>query len=89
MSCLTSADGVTWDIRSAGTVTPSFILGVSYGNGNFVAVGLGFLMTSPDGITWTFSNAGTREFFSAVTFGNETFVVVGSNGTIIQSDPVK
>ncbi len=57
--------------------------GVTYGNGTFVAVGNGDLLTSADGITWT-SRTGPYAV-SSVTYGNGTFVAVGTDGTILTS----
>lgn len=48
---LTSSDGVNWTERSS--VTPASFNGITYGNNNFVAVGLsGAIITSTDGINW-------------------------------------
>ncbi len=93
---LTSPDGVTWTNR-----TPSFhehngysLLGVSYGNNTFVAVGTGgTVLTSPDGVTWTVQIKGTGlnpsgvvdDDLGSVAYGNGTFVAVGINGAIATS----
>ncbi len=54
---------------------------VTYGNGLFVAVGNGSVMTSPDGITWTPRTAATASSWNSVTYGNGLFVAVASFGT--------
>lgn len=52
---------------------------VSYGQGLFVAVGLGgAIYSSPDAITWTARTAPTLPNFSDIAFANGTFVAVGS-----------
>jgi hypothetical protein len=55
-------------------------MGVTYGNGTFVAVaasGTGNrVMTSPDGITWTSRASAADEGWYGVTYGNGTFVAV-------------
>ncbi len=56
---------------------------------SYVAVGRGrTILTSPDGITWTKITLGTSNTnidFLGVTYGNDTFVTVGDNGTIKSS----
>jgi hypothetical protein len=87
---LTSPDGVTWTIATSGT--NSDLSGVTYDNGIFVALGKnkghpttgGTILTSPDGLTWTVRVSGTIGL-SAVTYGNGTFVTVGTGGTILTS----
>ena len=57
---LTSSDnGTTWDNRT--TDTTKSLYGVTYGNGEFVAVGIdGTILTSSDnGTTWTSRTSGT------------------------------
>jgi hypothetical protein len=74
--------GTTWTLRNLGNP----LLGVTYGNGTFVAVGYeGAILTSPDGATWTARASGTSDWLSGVTYGNGTFVAVGNYGTILTS----
>jgi hypothetical protein len=80
----TSLDGITWDSGSAfeNTLPNS----VTYGNGEYVAVGGGgAIHTSPDGLTDTVNVSGTTSNLSSVTYGNGLFVAVGNNGTILIS----
>jgi hypothetical protein len=49
----------------------------------------GALLASADGITWTERNARTGQPLFGVVYGNGTFVAVGHNGAITQSDPVE
>ncbi len=91
-SVLTSPEGVTWTSRGSGT---SFGLSaITYGDGQFVAVGdatfgvwLGRLWTSPDGVTWTerTSAIDLTGQLTSVAFGHHTFVAVGYGGSIVQS----
>ena len=86
---LTSTDGVKWTVQN--TSPGGALGGVTYGNDTFVAVGtLGTIITSPDGKTWASRNSGTNTDLHAVTYddANTTFVVVGENGIILQSDPI-
>jgi hypothetical protein len=80
---MTSPDGITWTSRSA--AADNGWLGVTYGNGLFVAVsytGTGNrVMTSPDGITWTSRNSAVGNNWISVTYGNGLFVAVAFSGT--------
>ena len=59
-------------------------LGVTYGNGLFVAVsfsGTGNrVMTSPDGINWTSRASAANNDWHSVTYGNGLFVAVSTSG---------
>ncbi|MCL5022612.1 MAG: hypothetical protein M1497_04455 [Nitrospirae bacterium] len=93
---LTSPDGIAWTQRNSGTDLQ--LSGVTYGNGFFVAVGLGVILTSKDGEIWTLrDSAGVdKTFLFGVTYGNGTFIAVGLgavgyemmgySGVILQSD---
>ena len=76
---LTSSDnGTTWDNRTSGTTNN--LWGVTYGNGIYVVVGDGTILTSSDGITWIIRSAGGGR---RVIYRNELFVTVG--GKILTS----
>jgi len=85
---LTSPDGTTWAKRNSGTSEE--FLGVAYGNGIFLTIGLnGNILISPDGTTWTegsYENSYSYGFFKAATYGNGLFVTVSKNGAI-QTSP--
>jgi hypothetical protein len=85
VNIFTSPDGITWTYRSVAAY--SVLSSVAYGNRVFVAVGAGIL-TSPEGVIWTPRDSGSYSPVG-VTYGNGTFVAVGYNGMILQSDPVK
>src|SRR5262249_6069676 len=60
--------------------TASGLLGVTYGNGQFVAVGyLGTVLTSPDAVTWTSQLLEHDSILEDVAFGNGRFVAVGGH----------
>src|SRR5439155_16565987 len=67
------------------------ILGLAFGNGIFVAVGLAshvdesYLLTGANGIDWQRQNPPTTNDLEAVTYGSNLFVAVGRRGTIITS----
>ena len=78
---VTSPDAVTWTARDS-----DYGRGVTFGDGNFLAVGNpGSIRSSPDGITWTERSSGTSDPLNGVTYGNGTFVVVGGGGAILTS----
>ena len=87
---ITSGDGVAWSSPAAADAkTPSEIFSAVYAEGYFVGVGQGgIIITSPDGNTWTQRVSNAVWTLKDVAFGNGTFVAVGDNGTIVQSDPV-
>jgi len=83
-----------WTNRASGTTYQ--LDGVTYGKGQFVAVGQapfpgsGTILTSPDGVNWTSRDSGTPNPLAAVAYGNGLFVAVGSGelvvgGTILTS----
>jgi hypothetical protein len=89
----TSPNGTTWTERVNPAAAARDILGMTYGGGQFVAVGVGWfqlpvpvILTSPNGVTWTERAAppGTRSLF-AVAYGNGLYVAVGNGGHIITS----
>jgi hypothetical protein len=74
-----SYNGLIW---SAAT-SPHFPVKITYGNGYFMAVTdteIKYLY-SIDGITWTADTPPNTSNFKGVTFGQNTFVSVGSGGT--------
>jgi len=84
----TSSDGATWT-----TSTDSIGIfgygggGIVYGNGKFVAVGGKVATSSDNGATWTAVDVSgifpdSTGPFSVIAYGNNTFVVAGSNGRI-------
>lgn len=78
-SLASSADGMTWTIRSASTFV-SACFGLAYGNGRFVAAGFGVntLAYSNDGVTWI--GLGTSIFSqgNCVVFSGNAWIAVGS-----------
>jgi hypothetical protein len=65
-----------------------FLNGVGYGKGVFVGVGPGIL-TSTNGLQWTNRlTVGTPSQLTAVAFGDDTFVAVGLQGSVLSSTNV-
>ncbi len=86
---VTSLDGVNWTQQNSGT-TASFE-SITFGNGYYLAAGdSAVALTSPDGINWTSRNLGATggQNFLGSAFLNSRFDVVGSGGTILESDTI-
>jgi hypothetical protein len=67
----------------------NFYPAVTYGNGMFVAVNGGFLLTSSDGITWIETASGPAlGAFWDVAYGNGIFVAVGGKFNYWKSDEI-
>ena len=69
---MTSTDGRTWTNRTH----PGSILGVNYGNGQWVALGYNTssAYTSPDGITWTARTLPAVKYWFDVIYANGLWV---------------
>ena len=68
--------------------TTDYLFGIAFGNGVFAATtSAGGIPTSNDnGQTWeTRHSKNYFDGFNAICFGNDTFVIVGNDGTVIQS----
>jgi hypothetical protein len=86
---LTSPDGVSWTPQDSGT--SATLESATFGNGYYlVDAANALVMTSPDGANWTSRNIGAtgNPTLYGSAFLNGRFDVVGSGGTIIESDPV-
>ncbi len=76
------AAALSWMPQTSGTT--KYLLGVTYGGGKFVAVGLSnTILTSLDGVTWTAQTV--TGSFRSVTYGGSQFVAVAQSGTIVTS----
>jgi hypothetical protein len=54
------------------------LTGVTYGGGQFVAVGInGTVLTSSNGLSWVQRDIGTNILFSTVAYGDGKFVAMG------------
>ena len=85
MSAAHSKNGTSWtekDLRSTQTI--SYIADLQFLNGQYVAVGKGF-MSSVDGATWTRKN--DSEDLLKISYGNGKYVGIGSgrNSTIVKT----
>jgi hypothetical protein len=98
---LTSADSVNWVSQVLGTLPYTGLNAVTYGNGQFVAVGAGYepdlqeaftaiILTSTDGTNWverqSTTNNGLHDAgLHSVTYASGQFVTVGRRGDILTS----
>jgi len=79
-------NGVDWTTRTSGFGSTT-ILGVTYGDGLYVAVGeSGKLTTSTNGTTWTTRTSGFgTTIIRDVTYGDGLYVAVGNDGKLTTS----
>jgi len=81
-----SYNGITWAESIPGGFFAEY---VTFGNGQFVAVGYAlvgitltsFIFTSPDGITWTSRTPSEAMWFQDISYGNGLYVAVATEGT--------
>lgn len=75
----TSPDAVAWSPRAITSFTAT-LKGVAYGNGVWIAVGVGgvAVISRDNGSTWIVSNVGTTGDLRAIAFGKGRFVTVGN-----------
>jgi len=74
-----------WEIRYRPPSSTN-LLAVTFGDGQFVAVGTaGAILTSTNGADWFPQASGTASTLLAVTHGKGTFVAVGHAGVIVSS----
>lgn len=88
-----STDLVTWTKATLPAATlPETGVGfrdLAFVAGQFVALYAdGTLLNSVDGLTWTESDCGARLGPTALAYGRNSLVVVGSGGAILQSGPL-
>jgi CSLREA domain-containing protein len=89
----TSPDTVNWTKRTNPDSTSRGIQGMTFGGGQFVAVGQAptadggtLVLTSPDGVTWTQrSTAPLQRNLRGVAFGGGVYVAASNNGRVMTS----
>ena len=75
----------SWTAGSQDVTQGNSLLGIAWNGTYFLGVGRNeTLVTSPDGINWRHGYKGTPNL-NAVTAVNDTFIMVGDNGTILTS----
>ena len=74
-----SSDGTSWtNVDKPSSQTISYISDLQFLNGQYVAVGNGF-MSSPDGVVWTRKN--DNEVLNRISYGNGKYVGIGTSKT--------
>jgi hypothetical protein len=81
-----SNNGINWIESIPGGFQAEY---VTFGNGQFVAVGYAlvgitltsFIYTSPDGITWTSRTPSEAMWFQDISYANGLYVAVATDGT--------
>jgi hypothetical protein len=84
---ITSPDGVEWTLR---TVPHTGFIWDICASSNYLAAACqwGRVLTSPDAVEWTLRETGADGHLTDIGYGGETFVAVGWDGLIVQSEPV-
>jgi hypothetical protein len=85
---LWSTDGLQWSSKLDLSIAPLQV--AAYGNGFYVTAGSsgGAIYSSEDGLCWAARQSPVSEGFGGAAFGANTFVLVGTGGTILQSGVV-
>src|SRR5262245_18046129 len=84
-----STDGIEWS--SVYLPLESFLRGVAFGNGQFVAVGGSYasggsvILTSVNGRCWKLHPSQSKQVLHAVAYSGDRFIAVGASGTILTS----
>jgi hypothetical protein len=89
----TSPDSINWTKRTNPDTTNRDLRGVTFGGGQFAAVGSApaadggsLILTSPDGITWTQrSTVPLTRNLTGVAYGNGTYVATTPGGVVLTS----
>ncbi len=67
--------------------TGETLAGITFANGQFVAVGTGgTVLTSANGTNWTHQNTGTSDPFLGIAYGANRFVAVGRSSILTSSN---
>lgn len=80
-----SVDGASFVVGTSPAGSSANLNGVAYGNGLFVAVGSGAVLTTSDGVAWTARTPSGAPTFTSVAFGGGIWVAVASNGGAYRS----
>jgi len=90
----TSPDGTNWSASIFGGPSITDLTRLTFWNGLYVTLqeagpsGGYAIGTSPDGYTWTYHSLPTSLVMYGFVFAENSLIVVGQNGTILQSAPL-
>lgn len=88
-SMFVSSNAVDWIQQDPTIFHYQSLLAIIYEKGMFVTVGrTGGIYTSTDGVAWKQRESGTALDLYNLCHGNNSFVVTGQNGLVLQSDPL-
>ncbi len=82
-----SSNGTDWAVSYCGSNNPS-LRDVAYGNGIYIVSGnesYGVIYSSSNGVDWNNEFITNNVYFSGATFGNNLFMIAGTQGTILSS----
>ena len=81
---IVSTDGVDW--QTVARPTTNTLRAVTFGNGQYVAVGdRGTIITSTDATNWTVQISGTEHLLRSVIFTGREFLAGGDSSTLLTS----
>lgn len=90
---LTSADGISWvstpiifDYFGTPTTFSDLIKAVTYGDGQYLALSAGTILTSVDGSAWSVDLNGVNANINDLVYANSRFVAVGDSGLFTSAD---
>lgn len=83
---ITIESGVDLAWQAASSSVTVDLHAVTFGNGQFVAVGdRGTILTSPDGFAWTSRTSTVTNSLRGIAWGTNAYVAVGFEGTVVRS----
>ena len=83
---LTSTNGYDWSQPDFSSRLVNAVEALTYGRGQFVAVGWGgLILHSTNGVDWTTAQSGTVADLYSATYARGRFLVTGRSGTILSS----
>jgi hypothetical protein len=86
---IVSKDLSKWE-KALKTGTTNFLIGITWGNGIYVAVGAGgTIVTSTDAYNWVPQSSGITTELKNVCFCNGVFFAMGNNGVALRSTDAK
>ncbi|MBU6401740.1 MAG: hypothetical protein KGS61_15595 [Verrucomicrobia bacterium] len=76
-----------WSVRQ-GPTNADNLVSVTYGNGQWVALGGSTVLTSPDGVSWTRQNAGVSNLVAGAGYHNGTWLALSHSDAWTSADAI-